>query len=454
MYENKQLKDGIIYKTINLINGKWYIGKDEYNNPDYLGSGKIIKRAIKKYGRENFKKEILDHAYTSFDLAELEKKYTIRHNAVRDGMAYNIKEGGFGGNSIAGYTEEERKIFADNCRHFGEDNGFFGKSHTKQTKDKISTKNKGKPSAFKGKNHTKEAKDAISKAKNGKIYLERRAIKSFQTQSLLQDYIVYGKSLSELASIYNTTEKSIWCYLRILTNGMEITEIYNATRNYYPGIDFDKIVNDYINGKSIKELSNEYNVTENTMREYLGSHGADTSNKAIKKHQINEFLDLYKSGTTITELSEKYNCCTDAICKHLRELLPNQSIYEIYNDPDHYKRIKASDVLEIAELYKNGITIKELATKYKITEEFIRYHLRKTISKEEMPSLPNMCGTTRKCIKDSQLDELKDLYMSGMTVNNLSEKYKTIPKVMRRYLKKLFPHIQIIRMYYKNNILS
>lgn len=47
---------------MNLINGKKYIGLDSHNNPSYLGSGTLILKAIKKYGRGNFIKKTIDTA--------------------------------------------------------------------------------------------------------------------------------------------------------------------------------------------------------------------------------------------------------------------------------------------------------------------------------------------------------------------------------------------------------
>ena len=56
-----EYKYHIIYKTTNLINGKIYVGMHSTDNLNdgYLGSGWILKQAIKKYGKENFKGEVL-----------------------------------------------------------------------------------------------------------------------------------------------------------------------------------------------------------------------------------------------------------------------------------------------------------------------------------------------------------------------------------------------------------
>lgn len=49
----------IIYKTTSLINGKSYVGQDSKNRSEYLGSGLLLNKVIKKYGRENFEKETI-----------------------------------------------------------------------------------------------------------------------------------------------------------------------------------------------------------------------------------------------------------------------------------------------------------------------------------------------------------------------------------------------------------
>lgn len=89
----------VIYCTTNLINGKKYIGKDEKNCKSYLGSGKIFKKALIKYGKSNFKKEILAFCDTKENLSNLEKLYINIYEADTSGKFYNIAKGGNGGNT-------------------------------------------------------------------------------------------------------------------------------------------------------------------------------------------------------------------------------------------------------------------------------------------------------------------------------------------------------------------
>lgn len=89
----------IIYKTTNTINNKIYIGKAIHNNPKYLGSGLLLNRAIKKYGREMFVREVIDTAETLQQLNEKQKHWIKETNSNLRQLGYNIAVGGFGGDT-------------------------------------------------------------------------------------------------------------------------------------------------------------------------------------------------------------------------------------------------------------------------------------------------------------------------------------------------------------------
>lgn len=140
----------IVYKIVNKINNKIYVGKDEKNNPKYYGSGHLIKRAIKKYGIENFEKHILETCENKNILNEKEKYWIKYLNSTNPEIGYNIAEGGHGGNT---YTEDTKKRIS---------NFFKNRKFSEETLKKRSESRKNK------KIHTPESKLKISNAHKGK----------------------------------------------------------------------------------------------------------------------------------------------------------------------------------------------------------------------------------------------------------------------------------------------
>ena len=87
-----------IYKIINKLNGRWYIGKHNGKDLNYMGSGKLLKQAQAKYGIENFEKVIIEEVNSLELLNEREKFWISETNALLDPLSYNLSEGGEGGN--------------------------------------------------------------------------------------------------------------------------------------------------------------------------------------------------------------------------------------------------------------------------------------------------------------------------------------------------------------------
>ena len=125
----------VIYKITNLLDGMVYVGQDSKNRSSYFGSGLLIKRAIEKYGKENFKREILEHCNTKEELNQREVYWIKKLNAKENG--YNICGGGQGQNH-----DDIKKRFSETKK--GVNNGMFGRKHTDEVKKIVSEKNKGK----------------------------------------------------------------------------------------------------------------------------------------------------------------------------------------------------------------------------------------------------------------------------------------------------------------------
>ncbi len=94
----KTYKYYFVYKSTNLINEKYYYGMHSTDNLNdgYIGSGTRLKRSVEKYGKENFKIEILEFLPNKESLLKKEKEL-INEYVLNDPKSMNLQPGGGGG---------------------------------------------------------------------------------------------------------------------------------------------------------------------------------------------------------------------------------------------------------------------------------------------------------------------------------------------------------------------
>lgn len=166
-----------VYKTINKINGKIYIGVHKTDDLDdgYLGSGKHLGYAIEKYGIENFEKEILAVFDKASEMFEMESELVNEEFVERDDT-YNLKIGGEGGWDYLNDGSEEHiarvtkggKLVDISHRLNGykiasQDKEWRRKRSEKISKSKQKFYANGGKGSFTGRKHTDEYKQKMSK---------------------------------------------------------------------------------------------------------------------------------------------------------------------------------------------------------------------------------------------------------------------------------------------------
>lgn len=160
----------IIYKTTNLVNGKFYIGKHQTTilNDGYMGSGKLLRRAIKKYGVDNFNTEILYSCKTEKEMNTLEKILVVPDPDLN----YNLCPGGHGGfGYINIHLKDEMNMLKSKLQK-SQPNSYYSELG-RRAASKSSARMKQKhadgaiiPPNWTGKKHTEETKQKMRKSKN------------------------------------------------------------------------------------------------------------------------------------------------------------------------------------------------------------------------------------------------------------------------------------------------
>lgn len=172
----KEKKFHFIYKTTNILSGKYYIGMHSTDNLEdgYLGSGKRLWYSFNKYGRENHKREILEFFDTRKELVKREEEIVTKE-LIKDELCMNLVKGGYGGGGCANFNKDKLNEFTK-AGGIAFSNKLKSDSvFRKQRGEFISKRNEDyhrlgilhAPPNWSGKKHSNESKDKIAKSKAG-----------------------------------------------------------------------------------------------------------------------------------------------------------------------------------------------------------------------------------------------------------------------------------------------
>lgn len=166
------MKYNFVYKTTNNLNGDYYYGVHSTDNLDdgYMGSGKRINSSINKYGKENFTREIVQF-FSRKKCAYSLESVIVTPELIKDPHCLNLAIGGFGGNTYAGFTDEQLKEIGAKISkaNKGKKIGPFTEEHKQKLRKPKSEEHKQKLSEIqKGKHLSEETRKKLKLKNAGK----------------------------------------------------------------------------------------------------------------------------------------------------------------------------------------------------------------------------------------------------------------------------------------------
>ena len=270
---------GYIYKTTCVVNNKIYIGQKTSSTflvESYLGSGTLLKKAVKKYGKENFYVELISECNSAQELNETEVYWIAQLNSIDKSIGYNIAVGGQGGSKPLSDETKNKISKANKWKKLSNEQIEFLR--------KINT---GRPSKMKGKklpvewvekvrqtklsqhrHLTVEQKEYLSKINKGKTLTEehKQKISKALTGRPTESCSMYGKHHSEeTKKKMSDTRKGIK-YSQETLNKMSKSKS-KCVMNFETGEIFESVKD-----AQLKYSGNIYNACYNPQKTAKGYH--------------------------------------------------------------------------------------------------------------------------------------------------------------------------------------
>ena len=267
---------GYIYKTTNLVNDKIYIGQkhsSRFLGQSYLGSGKRLKDAIKHYGKENFKVELLEEIESKELMDEREIYWISYYHATNKEIGYNLSEGGNVNRTLV-----------------GENNPFYGKNFSKETLQHLSEVRKGK----RYRPRTLAEREYMSNKMKGRVITQEARDKLRENAKINPNYGMRGKHCSN-----ETKEKLRLAHLGKSHKSKGYIHITNEIEDkMIPESEFANYENQgWRRGR--KKFSKE--TCENISKGHVGKQPSNTNKICVHKNRTNKFINKDELDTYLED---------------------------------------------------------------------------------------------------------------------------------------------------------
>ena len=241
---NKHVMKYTIYKTTNKLNGMFYIGKHQTENPndEYYGSGLHLMRAIAKYGKENFQKEVLFIFDNEQRMNEKEREL-VNEDLVNDPQCYNMMIGGEGGDTWSHvgrkHSEETKRKISNSIRQHILKSGDVGHQKRSQSSKEFNARLKADPEKY-----AQIQKKRIETAKrnwklrkengynNKEYHLQKELTRKKISNSLKAYYDKIGRKQSKNKPMPYKSENAFGKMIKVHLNNEEHT-IYECDLQWY-----------------------------------------------------------------------------------------------------------------------------------------------------------------------------------------------------------------------------
>lgn len=327
---HKTKANAYVYRITNLINGKIYIGKtinpkkrknEHFSNKDQNADHLLLKKAMKKYGKEHFKFEIIGEYSDEIIALDMEKYFIREFNASGRVNGYNLT---FGGEGLSGFKHSEKTKEILRIKNIGNLNPLYGKPQSTSLRAKqshIQSNRKWKT------NHSNESKLKLS-------IISKSVKLNFHSDDLKNEIIELYNSgkftKNQLAEKFNIKYHTVVSLLRPKKTKINNKKIIDKSI-------VEQVLNMRFEKISYLEIQTKLNISKNTVLHIIRKNNKENGiRKNFPKHleknvkyfddtKINVFKDYTSNLYTNKEIIAKYKISEFTLKKIIREFKDNEN---------------------------------------------------------------------------------------------------------------------------------